>query len=104
MQTLQELDEALAQLPASPKTDADLDARATLMARRIELANADRAVREAASRRQPPRGNLAVRVPNNLNISHFHSLNGRVVVARVAEDGHVVLDLHPSEFKNLLIS
>lgn len=103
MQTLQELDDALAQLPASPRTDADLEARATLMARRIDLANSARAVRDAAAGRQPPRGNLVVNVPAGVDTSHYYGRDGRVAVARIAEDGRAVLDLFLGEFKQLLM-
>ena len=110
--TLEELDVALAQLPASPKTDKDLDARAVLMARRIELDQAAKATAAANSRPQP-RGNLVVNVPPGVGTSHYYSnINatnraagsawGRVVVSRVTEDGRVVLDLFPQEFKDLL--
>ena len=98
--TLQEIEAALAQLPASPKTDADLDARATLMARRIEL---DQSIRRAAANSRPqPRGGLIVNVPPGVGTSHYYSNRARVAQSRVTEDGRVVLDLFPQEFRTLL--
>jgi hypothetical protein len=100
--TLQEIDAALAQLPASPKTDADLDARATLMTRRIEL---DQSIRRAAANSRPqPQGDLVVNVPAGAGISHLYGRNGRVVRSRLTEDGRLVLDLSMQEFKHLLMS
>ena len=99
--TLEELDAQLAQLPASPKTDEDLVARAKLMARRIELDNAARSVRDAAAGGQPARGNLVVNVPGEIGLSHFYGNKGRVVCARMIE-GVLVLDLFLNEFRTLL--
>ena len=62
--TLQKLDEALAQLPASQE---NLETRAALMARRIEFDQAARAA--AANSRPQPRGNLVVNVPDGVGIS-----------------------------------
>jgi hypothetical protein len=98
--TLDELDAALALIPATPKTDADLDARATLTARRIELDQAARAAAAEASRPPKPRGNLTVTIPAKLGISHFSSNTGRVVQAR-SEGGRTVLDLFAPEFAAL---
>jgi hypothetical protein len=100
--TLQELDAALALLPASPKTQEDLEARATLMARRIEL---DQAARAAAVNSRPkPRGGLVVNVPVNVGATHLYGKGGRVCQSRMTEDGRVVMDLFPDEFKSLLAS
>jgi hypothetical protein len=110
--TLEKLDQQLARLPAAPVTDADLDARATLMARRITLDQAIKA--EAQANKYPqPRGNLVVYVPPEAGTSHFYSNQnatnrqggsawGRVVQSRVTEDGRVALDLFPQEFRDLL--
>ena len=97
--TLQKLDEALAQLPASQE---NLETRAALMARRIEFDQAARAA--AANSRPQPRGNLVVNVPDGVGISHFFGNGGRVVRSRIADDGRLVLDLFLDEFKNLLAS
>jgi hypothetical protein len=97
--TLQELDAALALIPATPKTDADLDARATLTARRIELDQAEKAT-AAAARLPKLKGNLVVTIPAKLGISHFSSNVGRVVQARI-EGGRPVLDLFAPEFAAL---
>jgi hypothetical protein len=110
--TLNDIDIELARLPTTPKTDADLDARATLMARRIELDQAAKA-KDEANRRPRPRGNLVVYVPPGVGTSHYYSNTnatsradgsgwGRMVQSRVTEDGRVVLDLFMQEFKDLL--
>jgi len=78
--------------------------RARLTERRIELDNAARAVRDAASGRQPPRGNLVINVPDGVGISHFYGNGGRLCCSRVADDGRLVLDLFMNEFRNLLAS
>jgi hypothetical protein len=100
--TLEDLDAELARLPATPKTDEDLDARAALMKRRIELDQAQRATAEAASRPKP-KGNLAIFVPAAVGTSTYYSDRGRVAHARVAECGRFVLDLYPVEFRSLLM-
>jgi hypothetical protein len=100
MDTIESLDAALAKIPTQPTNDADFDARANLMARRCEL---DQAARAAASRSQPrPRGNLEVNVPPSIGCTQFISERGRECVARVADDGRIVLDLFAGEFKSLL--
>jgi hypothetical protein len=98
---VQNIDAALARLPATPKTDKDLDARAALMARRIELDQAARITSAASSQRQQ-RGNLVVNVPAAVGTTHHYSGRGRVSQSRVTEDGRVVLDLFPEEFRTLL--
>jgi hypothetical protein len=103
MTTLQDLDAALARLPATPVTDQDLDARAALMARRIELSQAAKATAEA-NRQPKPRGNLVISVPAGVGTSHYYSDRGRVAQSRVTEAGAVVLDLFVGEFKALLSS
>jgi len=100
--TLEDLDAELARLPAAPVTDADRDARATLMAARITLDQATKAT-AAANSRPTLRGNLAVNVPPAIGTSTFYSDRGRVAQARVTEDGRVVLDLFVGEFKSLLM-
>ncbi len=100
--TLEDIDKELARLPATPKTDDDLNARAALMARRIEIDQAAKVVRDAASGRQPARGGIQVTIPDGLGLSHFFGTNGRVATARVAEDGRRVLDLFVHEFRTLL--
>jgi hypothetical protein len=102
MMTLNEIDLALAAIPATPTTDADLDARATLTARRIELDQAEKAT-AAADRLPKLKGNLVVTIPAKLGISHFSSNTGRVVQAR-SEGGRRVLDLFQPEFRSLLMS
>jgi hypothetical protein len=99
---LEKLDQELARLPASPVTDEDLQARATLMAKRIEL---DQSIRRAAAAKSRPQqqGNLVVNVPPGVGISHFYGRSGRVVSARATENG-LVLDLFVDEFKTLLMS
>jgi hypothetical protein len=100
--TLAELDTELARLPATPITDEDLDARARLTGRRIELIIAAKDVAEAIARPKP-RGSLVVYVPENVGISHYYSNTGnRVALSRVTDDGRVVIDLFPAEFKSLL--
>jgi hypothetical protein len=101
MMTLNEIDLALAAIPATPKTDADLDARATLTARRMEIEQAQRAAAAEATRPPKPRGNLIVNIPAKLGITDFISNNGRVAKARV-EGGRAVLDLFQPEFTTLL--
>jgi hypothetical protein len=98
--TVQKLDEALARLPASPVTGEDIEARAALMARRIELDQSARAA--AANSRPQPRGGLVVNVPVNVGTTHLYGRGGRVACSRVAEDGRVVIDLFQDEFKRLL--
>jgi hypothetical protein len=107
---LNTIDARLAELPATPVTDADLDARAALMRRRIEIDQAAKATAEANSRPQP-RGSLVVNVPPGVGTSHYYSNAttraagsawGRVVQSRVTEKGGVVLDLFPQEFRELL--
>jgi hypothetical protein len=98
--TLQKLDEALARLPASPVTGEDIEARAALMARRIEVDQSTRAA--AANSRPQPRGGLVVNVPVNVGTTHLYGRGGRVACSRVAEDGRVVMDLFPDEFKRVL--
>jgi hypothetical protein len=98
--TLEKLDEALALLPATPTTDSDLDRRAALMAQRITLDQATRAA--AANSRPQPRGGLIVNVPPGVGTSHYYSNRARVAQSRVTEDGRVVLDLFPQEFRTLL--
>jgi hypothetical protein len=100
MMTLDELDAALAKIPATPKTDADLDARAALMAKRCELFQAEKAT--AANSQPKPRGNLVVNVPAGAGLTHMYGIEGRTIQARVADDGRVVIDLFPQEFKSLL--
>jgi hypothetical protein len=100
MNTLQDIDAALLRLPATPKTDEDLEARHRLMVRRIELDQAQRA-KAAADRLPKQRGNLVVFVPDGFGISHYHGAGGRVVQSRVEGDC-VVLDLFPAEFRTLL--
>lgn len=100
--TVEDLDAALLRLPATPKTDEDLNARAALMARRIELDQAAKATAEA--NRQPrPRGNLVVNVPTATGTTNYYSHKGRIAQSRMAEDGRVVLDLFVDEFKSLLM-
>lgn len=100
---LQKLDEEIARIPTSKLTDADFDRRTALVTKRIELENAARAARDAAAGKQPPKGNIAVIVPEGMGISHFYGHNGRVACARVAEGGQIVLDLFVDEFRNLLV-
>ncbi len=101
-QTLEQLDAALARLPATPVNDEDLAARATLMAARITLDQAAKAMAEADSRPKP-KGNLAIFVPAAVGTSTYYSDRGRVAHARVADDGRFVLDLYPAEFRSLLM-
>jgi hypothetical protein len=100
--TLEDIDAELALLPATPVTDADLDARATLMARRIELDQATRAT-AAENSRPKLRGNLVISIPDGLALTNFYGERGRVCQVRMTEDGHKVLDLFVGEFKNLLM-
>ena len=51
---------------------------------------------------EPARGNLVVNVPGEIGLSHFYGNRGRVVCARVTEDGILVLDLFMDEFRTLL--
>jgi hypothetical protein len=101
-QTLEQLDAALAQLPATPVTDADLDARATLMARRITLYQAAKATAEA-NRRPKLQGNLVVNIPASVGSTQLYGKNGRVAHPRVIEGGRIVIDLFIDEFKSLLM-
>jgi hypothetical protein len=109
---LNTIDARLAELPATPITDSDLEERARLMARRIALDQAAKAESQASKYPQP-RGSLVVYVPPEAGTSHYYSNQnatnrtagsawGRVVQSRVAEDGRVVLDLFPQEFRDLL--
>jgi hypothetical protein len=93
---LQEIDAALAALPASPVTDADLLARANLMRRRGELIGA--ALTESARPRVHP-GNLVVSVPEG--ISCVYTMSG---ITRVTEtvDGRQIIRMTTAEFRNLL--
>jgi hypothetical protein len=100
--TLEDLDAELARLPATPKTDEDLNSRATLMTQRITLDQAAKATAEA-NRQPKPRGNLVINVPPGVGTSHHYSDRGRVTQSRVTADGSVVLDLFPAEFKQLLM-
>jgi hypothetical protein len=99
---LQKLDDEIAGIPTSPKTDEDFDRRAELMARRIQL---DQAIRAAAANSRPqPCGNLVVNVPDGVGLSHYYGSGGRVCQIRMTEDGRAVLDLFQAEFKDLLMS
>jgi hypothetical protein len=100
MTTLEEIDAALAKIPATPVTDADFDERSRLMAQRCELEQAEKAAAAAANSKPKPRGNLIVTIPAKLGISHFSSNTGRVVQAR-SEGGRTVLDLFAPEFAAL---
>jgi hypothetical protein len=100
--TLEDIDIELARLPTTPTTDVDLNSRATLMARRIELSQGAKATAEA-NRQHKPIGNLIVNVPQSLGISNYYGERGRTTQSRVTEDGKVVLDLFEGEFKTLLM-
>jgi hypothetical protein len=100
--TLEDIDAELALLPATPVTDADLNARAALMSQRITLDQAAKATAEA-DRQPKPRGNLVIRVPAGAGTSHYFSERGRVAQSRVTDDGCVVIDLFPAEFRQLLM-
>jgi hypothetical protein len=76
--------------------------RAKLMARRGELENAARAVREAVTGRQPATGGLEVVVPPDVGISHLIGIGGRVCCSRLKDDGRLVFDLFPHELRSLL--
>jgi hypothetical protein len=101
MTTPHELDAEIAALPATPVTDADLNARAVLMAQRIELDQITRATMEANGRPKL-RGNLVVNIPDDLSLTNFYGERGRTCQARV-EDGRRVLDLFIGEFQRLLM-
>jgi hypothetical protein len=97
---LQKLDDEIAGIPTSPKTDEDFDRRAELMAKRIQL---DQAIRAAAANGRPqPRGNLVVNVPDGVGLTHLYGDRGRVVCSRMTEDGRIVFDLFLHEFRILL--
>jgi len=100
--TLEDIDRELARLPATPKTDADLDARAALMARRIQIDQAAKVAADANSRPKP-RGNLTVNVPPSMGVSNYYSAQGRSAQSRTTDDGRLVIDLFAGEFKSLLM-
>jgi hypothetical protein len=102
MTTIQDIDAALMLLPATPKTDEELEARATLMRRRGDLENAARAEAAASRQKQRPRGDLVINVPRGVGISHLYGQRGRVCCSRLTEDGRLVMDLFVDEFRILL--
>lgn len=100
MNTIEEIDLALARLPASPEAPEDVDARATLMWKRCALESAERkaaADRDAAERNArwglPP-----VDVPGEVNCVVTN--NGRTVYAEVV-DGRRVMRLTSAEVRAL---
>jgi hypothetical protein len=99
MMTLNEIDLALAAIPATPSTDADFDARSRLVAHRIDVEQAEKAAAHAASLPKVT-GNLVVTIPAKLGVTDFVSVNGRVAKARM-DSGRVVLDLFAPEFASL---
>jgi hypothetical protein len=96
--TVDQIDAAMLLLPASPVTGEDIEARATLMKRRCEL---DQAERAPAPRKEPPTG-FTIVVPPNMGLSDIiDTASGRTYKARIL-DGKLVVDATPQIFKMLL--
>ena len=93
---LEQIDAALAAMPASPTTDEDIEARAALAWKRGELISA--ALTDAARPHVRP-GNLMVNVPEG--VSCVCTMHG---VTRVTEtvDGCQIIRMTAGEFRSLI--
>jgi hypothetical protein len=76
--------------------------RSQLLMRKIDLAAAKRAVADAMVGRAPRRGDMVVRVPDNLTLSHFYGQDGRCTTVRLDESGHRVIDIFSDEWMTLI--
>jgi hypothetical protein len=94
---LDTIDARLAELPATPVTDSDLDERARLMIRRCELAQAARAAPPKAA----PAGTVTVFLPDSSGATHMYDIAGREFRAHDL-DGRRVIDIPPAMFRHLL--
>lgn len=94
---LDTIDARLAELPATPVTDSDLDERARLMIRRCELAQAARAAPPKAA----PAGTVTVFLPDSSGATHMYDIAGREFRAHDL-DGRRVIDIPPVMFRSLL--
>jgi hypothetical protein len=99
IETVETLDEKIASLPRSPVTPEDITARATLMAKRIEL---DQARRASPPRVEQPTG-LVLNIPENVSCYEIQH-QGRTFRARALPDGRRVIDVTPSLFHALVAS
>jgi hypothetical protein len=103
MTTIEEIDEALRRLPASPETSADVEARANLMQRRFDVQAATRnaAVESAAAAKNRQWGLPLVNVPGDLNCIVTGS--GRNVIVDIV-DGRRVAQLTRDEVIQLSVT
>jgi hypothetical protein len=101
--TLEEIDSALARLPASPVTGEEVGKRADLMIKRFAALDAAREVvacRDAAERNRYWGFPLA-NVPDDVHCVMFD--NGRIVYSEIV-DGRRVIKLTPNELRLLSMS
>jgi hypothetical protein len=94
---LDTIDARLAELPATPVTDADLDERARLTVQRYELAQAARAAPPKAA----PAGCVTVFLPDSSGATHMYDIAGREYRTHDL-DGRRVIDIQPVMFRSLL--
>ena len=98
MPTLEQIDAELAKLPASPKTDHDIQARAALMQKRYELENQQRKANAQASR---PKPQIIVNAIEEFGC--LHAADGEFYYPEIAEDGRRIVRLrHWGDFLGLL--
>src|ERR1700680_3131928 len=96
MQSIEQIDDALKRLPATPTNDEDLIERADLMRRRLDLESAQR---QAARHRLPAPGSLVVNVPDDTSVLYTRS-----GIMRYVEiiDGKRAIRMHAAELKELI--
>jgi succinyl-CoA synthetase beta subunit len=101
--TLQEIDQELMRLPASPTTPEDTEARHLLMVKRFEVQAAARkaAAERAAAEKKRQWGLPLVNVPGD--ISCLSLPNGRIVYTDIV-DGRRVAQLTAGDLLQLSIS
>jgi hypothetical protein len=76
--------------------------QAALLMRLGDLAAAKRAIADAMVGRAPRRGDMVVRVPDNLTLSHFYGADGRCATVRLDEAGNRVIEIFSDEWITLV--
>jgi hypothetical protein len=97
--TLNEINTALLKIPATPVSDADIEARASLARQRGEIIEAERA---KAAAPKPIAGAVAVAVPDELGGIISYS-TGRFLHAEIV-DGRRVIRMPIVDFHKLMTS
>jgi hypothetical protein len=105
LETLEDVERALLEVPATPTTDADLEKRRELMVQRLELIEAKAATDAALKARTRLSDTSPITIGCPFELTHFLTLDGQLrPVERDANGRRVVRLNNWNDFRALLAS